>query len=92
MRGRFLLLAWPQLLLMAVYGLTLVRVARIRLLATPEGALELSNQAVWGMVGFATLPVLMGLGILYAAWQARRPPSDGPWESVDVRQIGGDET
>jgi len=91
-RGRFLLLAWPQLLLMAVYGLTLVRVARIRLLATPEGALELSNQAVWGMVGFATLPVLMGLGILYAAWQARRPPSDGPWESVDVRQIGGDET
>jgi hypothetical protein len=42
------------------------------------------------MAGFATLPVLMAVGTLYAAWQARRPAPGAPWDGIDVRTIGGD--
>ncbi len=89
-RGRFLRLAWPQLILFALYLATVAHVLRVRLFITSEGALELSSQAVWGMVGFATLPVLMSLGVLYAAWQARRPPPGAPWDFVDVDRMGGE--
>ena len=89
-RGRFFRLAWPQLVLIALYVATVVHVSRVRLRGTTEGALELSSQAVWGMVAFATLPVLMSLGVLYAAWQARRLPSGAPWDVVDVDRLGGD--
>ena len=88
-RDRFLRLAWPQLLLIAVYLATLARVVGVRALGTSEGSLELSAEAVWGMMGFATLPVLASFGALYAAWQARRPPSTAPWDDVDVTTIGG---
>ena len=88
-RGRFLRLAWPQLLLMFVYVATVARVIRVRAFGTSEGSLELSAEAVWGMIGFATLPVLSSLGATYGAWQARRIPSDAPWDHVDVSAIGG---
>ena len=88
-RGRFLRLAWPQLLLIALYVVTLARVVGVRALGTSEGSLELSAEAVWGMMAFATLPVLASLGALYAAWQARRLPSTAPWDDVDVTEIGG---
>lgn len=88
-RGRFLLLASPQLILIAIYVVTLLHVVNTRLL-TSEGALELTSQVVWGMVGFATLPVLMAVGPLRAAWQSTRVESTHPWESVDIESIGGD--
>lgn len=88
-RGRFLRLAWPHLVLIGLYLVTLVRVVYVRANATSEGSLELSAQAVWGMVAFATLPVVAALGAVYAAWQARRVPPDAPWDSVDVTVIGG---
>lgn len=89
-RGRFLRLAWPQLLLLALFFVTLVRVIRSRLYDTAEGALSLSSQAVWGMVGFATLPVLLSFGVLYAAWQARTPAPGNPWDHIDINRLGGD--
>lgn len=88
-RGRFLRLAWPQLLLIALYVVTLARVVGVRALGTSEGSLELSAEAVWGMMAFATLPVLASFGALYAAWQARSIPSTAPWDDVDVTEIGG---
>ena len=88
-RGRFLRLAWPQLLLIALYITTLARVIRVRAFGTSEGSLELSAEAVWGMIAFATLPVISSLGAIYAAWQARRLPTDAPWDDVDVAAIGG---
>lgn len=88
-RGRFLRLAWPSLLLVGIYLVTLVRVVYLRMYLTSEGSLELSSEAVWGMLAFATLPVLAACGALYAAWQARTPPRGVPWESVDVTAIGG---
>ncbi|MEO8192373.1 MAG: glycosyltransferase [Gemmatimonadales bacterium] len=88
-RGRFLVLASPQLALVALYLLTLVHVVKMRLL-TSEGALELSSQAVWGMVGFATVPVLMAIGPIRAAWESTRIQSKQPWRLVDVASIGGD--
>jgi cellulose synthase (UDP-forming) len=88
-RGRFLRLAWPQLVHLALYAVTLWHVARTRLFGTAEATLELSSQAVWGMIAFATLPVLSALGVLYAAWEARRPAPGAPWDAVDVGRIGG---
>lgn len=89
-RGRFLRLAWPQLVLLTVYALTLVFVLAKRLLLTPEASLELTAEAAWGMTAFASLPVVASLGALYAAAQARRPPAGAPWDDVDPEAIGGD--
>ncbi len=89
MRGGFVRLAWPQLLLIGAFGATVARIIHQRLRSTPEAALELSSEATWGMIGFATLPVLAAIGGLYAAWQARRPTPGTPWDQVDVDRIGG---
>jgi cellulose synthase (UDP-forming) len=88
-RGRFLRLAWPQLLLIAVYTVTLARVLAVRISGTGEGSLELSAEAVWGMMAFATLPVIASLGAVYAAWESRRTPVSAPWDDIDVVTIGG---
>ena len=59
-RGRFLHLAWPQLALLVVFCATVARVGYMRMAVTPEAALQLSAEAVWGMLAFATLPVRGG--------------------------------
>jgi cellulose synthase (UDP-forming) len=89
-RGRFLRLAWPQLVLVGLYIVTIARVLVMRTRGTTEASLELSAEAVWGMIAFATLPVIAACGALYAAWEAGRPPRTAPWESVQVDTIGGD--
>jgi hypothetical protein len=80
--GRFLLLAWPHLLLAAVYLLTLGYTVHGRLFRTPEAVLVLTAEAVWAMVGFATLAVILASGGIAAAWHARRPPRGGAWDAV----------
>lgn len=85
-RRRFFRLAWPHLLLTALYLVTLARVVYVRLVSTPEVSLELTSEAVWGMVGFATMSVVMITGGLYAAWEARRPPPGTPWEGVNLQE------
>jgi len=88
-RGKFIKLAWPQLLLLAVFAVTVVRTVYLRLLSTPEAALELSSEAIWGMIAFATLPILAAMGTLYAAWESRLPAPGAPWEHVEIERIGG---
>ncbi len=90
-RGRFLRLGWPQLLLIGVFGVTILWVAVRRLLTTPEASLELSAEAVWGMVAFASLPVVASLGALYAAAESRRRPAGDAWDEIDVDTLGGEE-
>jgi len=87
--GRFLRLAWPQLLLIGVYVATVLRVALARLL-TGDVSLAYRPEAVWGMLAFASLPALAGAGALRAAWQSRRLPADAPWDTVDVTALGGE--
>ena len=89
-RGRFARLAWPQLVLIALYLATLARIVVVRMFGTGEGSLELSAEAVWSMMAFATMPVLASLGAAYAAWQSRRQPVAAPWGDVDVDSIGGE--
>ncbi len=89
-KGRFLRLAWPSLALMILYLVTVAHVVITRMLRTTEGSLELSSEAVWGMLAFATLPVAMSFAAVYAAWQARRIPDSSPWDDVDVARIGGE--
>ncbi len=83
-QGRFLRLAWPHLILLTAYLITLIYVVHTRLLGTPEGEIMLSSEAIWGMVGFATLSVIMSASSLYAAWEARRPTPGSPWDKVDL--------
>jgi len=89
-RGRYLLLAWPQLLLIAAYVLTFIKVVTSRLTVVSEASLELTSEAVWGMMVFATIPVVMAFIVLYAAWEsARSLPPDNAWDPIDISCIGG---
>jgi cellulose synthase (UDP-forming) len=88
-RGRFLRLAWPPIVVIGAFCATVARVIYVRLASTSEGNLELSSEAVWGMIGFASLPVFAALGALYAAWEARHPRKGAPWDDVDIERIGG---
>lgn len=86
-RGRFLRLVWVQLIVIAMYGTTVAHVVSERLL-TADVSLAISPDEIWGMVAFATVPVLGGIGAVRAAWQSRRLPADSPWDGVDVDAIG----
>jgi cellulose synthase (UDP-forming) len=88
-RGRFVRLAWPQLVLLGAFCVTVARVIYMRMLVTPEAALHLSAEAVWGMLAFASLPVVAAIGSLYAAWEAGRPSAGTPWDDVDIERLGG---
>jgi cellulose synthase (UDP-forming) len=88
-RGRFIRLAWPQCVLIGMYVATVLRVGYTRMTIVPEAALQLSAEAVWGMLAFATLPVVAAIGSLYAAWEAREPLPSAPWDEIDVDRLGG---
>lgn len=87
-RGRFLRLAWPHLLLLTAYLVTLVRTLHVRLYRTSEGSLMLTAEAVWAMIGFATVAAVLSTGGIAAAWQARRVPAGDAWDDIDVTAIG----
>jgi cellulose synthase (UDP-forming) len=88
-RGRFLRLAWPHLVLLAAYLVTVWTLTVTRLLHTSEGVLVLSSEATWGMAGFATVAALSSVGAIYAAWEARAQRPDEAWRSIDPERIGG---
>lgn len=81
-RGNFLRLTVPHLAVLFLYGATLARVLVERLLVVPEESLILTTEAVWGMVGFATMNIVFSLGVFRAAWQARTPPAGAAWDDV----------
>lgn len=88
MRRRFLALAWPHLSLLALYAATIVRVLDMRLL-TREVSLGVSPEAVWGMLAFATVPVIASSVVIHAAWRSRSPLPAPPWDVVEVDRVGG---
>jgi cellulose synthase (UDP-forming) len=81
-KGRFFRLAWPHLLLAAVYLSTLLQVLYARAFRIPEASLMLTSEAVWGMVAFATFAVILTSGALYSAWKSRSLPGDNAWDTV----------
>lgn len=87
--GRFVGVAWPQILLMTIYVATAVQVVRTRLLSDAVAHAD-SPEAVWGMLAFATVPVIAAAGAVLAAWQSRHPPARAAWDEVDLEVIGGD--
>jgi cellulose synthase (UDP-forming) len=86
-RGHFLALVGPHLALAGVYALTFGWTIYRRLALTPESALVLSSEAVWAMVGFATIALMMMSGGVVGAWEARTLPDDSPWDAVEVEEI-----
>jgi len=89
-QGRFFRLAWPHLLLIAVYLLTMIRTLYVRLYETPEALLVLTAEVVWSMAAFATVAALLSTGAVYAAWEARTPPTGATWDAVDVESLQGE--
>ena len=87
-RGHFLRLAWPHLIVVAVYLATVAHTLHERLLRTPEARRVLNAEAVWAMVGFATVATVMLTGGIVAAWQARSTPTDAAWDRIDVASLG----
>lgn len=86
-RGSFVRLAAPHLVLIASYLGTLGWLLWHRLLQTPEGALILTSGAVWGMMLFATVAAALVTGALRGAWEARRPPMGGAWDAIDPADV-----
>ena len=58
-----------------------------RLYFTPEARLSLTSPDIWGMVAFATVPFLLSLGGIYAAWQSKNIKNEDPWTRVDLDKI-----
>lgn len=83
-RGRFWRLAWPHLTVALLWLVTLAHVLHRRLVVVAEARLLLTSEAVWGMVGFATLALVQSWGGIYGAWEARRLPEADPWADVPV--------
>lgn len=81
-RGRFLRLAWPHLTVAAIYLVTVGHVAWRRMLVVQEARLLLTSEAVWAMVGFATVALIQTGGGIYGAWEARELPAVDPWSDV----------
>ena len=44
----------------------------------------LTTEAVWGMVGFATMTILLSSGTIFAAWKARQPIEGSAWDLVTI--------
>lgn len=82
MRGKFVRLTWPHLVVVLAYMTTLSIVLYQRIFIVPEEILVLSTEAVWGMVGFATMTIIFSLGVFYAGWKARDLPPIPAWDAV----------
>lgn len=81
-RGRFLRLAWPHIALQLMFVVTVAWTAYRRIARMDEAGLSLTAEAVWGMAGFAAIPVaLLGI-VVYAAWASRTPPAGGAWDAI----------
>lgn len=87
-RGRFFRLAWPHLIVVVLFATTLATTFFLRSVRTPEAIVVVTSEAVWGMLAFAALSVVLLSGGIYAAWRARKPAAGAAWDGIDVMQIG----
>jgi cellulose synthase (UDP-forming) len=83
-RGQFLRLAAPHVILLILYLATVFWVVWSRLTILPEAERLLSSEAVWGMVAFETLSMLMIGGAIYSAWESTRLRPGVAWDEVDL--------
>jgi hypothetical protein len=63
---------------------SVARTLYVRLLHTPEGVLMLSAEAVWAMIGFASVAMALVSGGIVAAWNARTTPADNAWDRIEM--------
>lgn len=87
-RGQFLRLAWPHLVVVALFVVTLAVTVFARVMLVPVERMAVTTEAVWGMLAFAALAALLLWGGIYAAWQARSPAPGAAWDDVRVEEIG----
>lgn len=74
----------PLIVHVLLFIITLIMVSINRGFFTPEARMTLTSAEVWGMMIFATIPFLLSLGGLYAAWQSGQIIVEEPWQKVNV--------
>ena len=84
MKG-FTVFVRPLIVHVFLFIITLIIVLINRGFFTPEARITLTSADVWGMMIFATIPFLLSLGGLYAAWQSGKITIEEPWQKVNVQ-------
>lgn len=77
----------PLIFHAVLFLITLVMVMINRGFFTPEARITLTSAEVWGMMIFATIPFLLSVGGLYAAWQSGKIAIEEPWQKVNVHAL-----
>ncbi len=74
----------PLVIHIVTFMLAISGVVIYRRYYMPEGRLVGSAERTWGMVFFALLAVIMAVGGVLAALEARRMKAEAPWDRVSI--------
>ena len=85
--GKITPFARPLIFQIILFLITLTYVMYQRRYVIPEATLVMTSGKAWGMIGFATVAVLLAFGGMYAVMESRKLKAENPWESVDVNKI-----
>ncbi|HUP87986.1 MAG TPA: glycosyltransferase [Longimicrobiales bacterium] len=83
-RGEFIKLAWPHLVVIGTFVITVIHTLYVRGYRAPEESLSLTSEAVWAMIGFASIAVVLLFGGIYAAWRARTVRPGTAWDGINA--------
>ena len=77
----------PLVVHLVVFILAVSGVLIYRRFYMAEGELVGSAERTWGMIAFALLAVIMTIGGIYAAMEARRLKVEEPWDTVNIKNL-----
>lgn len=85
--GKITPFAHPLIFHIVLFLLTVIYVIFQRRYIIPDATLVMTSEITWGMIGFATISVLLAFGGMYAVMESRKLKAEDPWESVDINKI-----
>jgi len=85
--GHFTPFARPLIIQLVVFLLTVFYVIYKRKYIIPESELALTTEITWGMLGFASIAMILVIAGIYAAWQSKHMTQEEPWAKVNLDDI-----
>jgi cellulose synthase (UDP-forming) len=85
--GKITPFAKPLIMQLVIFAATACIVLYQRRFYTPEAAVVLTAERVWGMIFFALIPALLAIGGMFAIIQSKYLSDKNPWDEVDVNTI-----
>lgn len=85
--GKISPFARPLFIQLGIFLISSVYVIYHRRYLMAESELGMTSEVTWGMMTFATIALVMFLGGIYAAWEARNLKSVEPWQQVNLNEI-----